>query len=103
MVERRVIVCRDIDDNDIDLSQADMVFDGKKCVLISDRINNTVHVLSTTGEYRRRLLSESDGLCRPTCLALNTQRRLLYVSMNTSDVKEFVLDGRWDYRLDVTV
>lgn len=101
-VVRRQLTCRDSDDNGVPLREASIVYDGADNVLLADYINNAVHVLSTSGVYLRKLLGETEGVFRPYGLTLDRQRRVLYVGQ-TGEIKVFVLDGRWNYRLDVCV
>jgi hypothetical protein len=71
--------------------QSRMVFDGRKNIYMTDWYNRAVHVWSVNGRYVRQLLSSQNLTSMPRNVALNEQRTLLYVSVNTTTPRVFTV------------
>ena len=67
------------DGKNINLRDSSLAYDGRMNIFLSDRYNKTVHLLSSNGQYLSQLLPS--GLIRisPCKLAVDRERRLLYI------------------------
>ena len=63
----------------INLRWSSLSFDGKMNIFLSDYDNEAVHVLSMNGQYHRQLLSSHHIWTKPSRLAFDKKRQLLYV------------------------
>ena len=58
------------------LQYADIAFDGRDKVFISDKINNAVYIFSSDGTFERQLLSLEHGLDKPVSLSFDISKNL---------------------------
>lgn len=80
-----------------------LAYDGDGSIFFADCKNNVIHLFAANGAQRqRRLLVQGDGINRPRGLAVDRERRLLYVGQSEGDVRVYTLgDGRKTYELRV--
>lgn len=73
-------------------SPIDLCADNIGNILIIDAYDSTVHLLDPKGKFQRVIMSREDGLCKITCIAIDTAERLWLGQQN--GVMHFV---KYDY------
>ena len=73
-------------------SPIDLCADNIGNILIVDAYDSTVHLLDPKGKFQRVIMSREDGLCKITCIAIDTAERLWLGQQN--GVVHFV---KYDY------
>ena len=79
------------DGKTIFLGSSRLTYDGKMNILLSDKQNKAVHVLSANGQHHCQLLSSHQFKGRPCSLAVDREHQLLYVGQEESTVEVFQL------------
>jgi hypothetical protein len=64
----------------VSLSNSKLADDGHSNILVTDYDNRAVHVWSVSGQYDRQLVSRQQLISEPWCVAVDTQRHLMYVN-----------------------
>ena len=77
-----------------------LVFDGEQTVLLNDFNNSAIHVLSLAGEHYRGVLalSPEHGFYKPSSLALNAAKRILYVGQRQVFPQYYPIGGHTTFR-----
>jgi hypothetical protein len=75
----------------VTLNNSRLAYDGHTSVLVADRFNRAVHVWSVSGQYGRQLVSPQQLTSDIQSLAVDTQRRVMYVSDVNGTVSMFEL------------
>ena len=72
-------------------TQDRLAYDGGRNMFLSDYSNNTIHTLSVDGRYRSQILSSNHIKNTPHSLAVNREKKLLYVGQSFGVVGIFNL------------
>ena len=81
----------------IELFNSRLSLDSSMNIFLSDLDNKAVHVFSANGKYHRQLLSSKHIKDKPTRIAVDKERQLLYVGQQSGVVEVFTLTyGDWD-------
>ena len=86
----RDITVTTTNDRQVDMFMGKLAYDGHTNIFLSEYRNKAVHVLSSSGEYERQLLS-SDHIDKPYGLAVDRERHLLYVGQPFGKVGVFTM------------
>ena len=79
------------DGKHINLLSSSLSYDGNMNIFLSDYDNKAVHVLSVNGQYHCQLLSSHHSENKPSRLAVDKERQLLYVGQDEGVLGVFKL------------
>jgi hypothetical protein len=63
----------------VDIRHSRLAYDGYTSIFVTDGRNTAVHVWSVSGQYDRQLVSYQQLSSLPLCVAVDTQRHVMYV------------------------
>jgi hypothetical protein len=66
-----------------------LAYDGHTSIFVTDCITRAVHVWSVSGQYDRQLVSSQQLISKLWCVAVDTQRHLMYVGFDKGTVGVF--------------
>ena len=81
-----------------------LAYDDGDYIYLCDRRENAVHVFNVKNKTRSLLLTSQDKLDSPRSLAIDEERKRLYVGQNNGQVMLFSLDNlKWKYNLEAII
>jgi hypothetical protein len=75
----------------VSMTSSELAYDAHTSMFIADLYNRAVHVWSVSGQYDRQLVSPQQLRSTPFCVAVDTQRHVMYVGLNGDTVGVFEL------------